>query len=355
MNNDELTKKINLDCALNVNNEPIRKLKSILKLCDKSYLEELYFNITDFESDDKKKVLIDALYSKLSNKAVIQKFLDSLIKDEYDVLIKIIENNGCIQDDYIEFNFYHYLKAFGIVYTFNYQDKFYLVIPDEIMNELKDIDICSYSTNIDNNTNLFKLAYSMVNLYGAVPLNLLRDYYIKHYSVFNPNLNCLLSNAKPRKMKTIETEKNIYFVKDDDLGDLNEITLTNKTLLMLDDNIYDFDYKDIEIDNLLKYYNMFYYEDTDSVISFKKFLKGYNLNEGEIDSLVSGLINSFRRDYSEGMHLLNNIFLEFNIEVNNSNINEILLHLNNVVNDISSWGNKGWTNKEIALMNIIDV
>lgn len=156
-------------------------------------------------------------------------------------------------------------------------------------------------------------------------------------------------------MKTIETEKNIYFVKDDDLGDLNEIALTNKTILMLDDNIYDFDYKDIEIDNLLKYYNMFYYEDTDSVISFKKFLKGYNLNEGEIDSLVGGLINSFRRDYSEGMHLLNNIFLEFNIEVNNSNINEILLHLNNVVNDISSWGNKGWTNKEIALMNIIDV
>lgn len=149
----------------------------------KDWLSDFYYTITKEDIDDSKQNLINKIYDELTDETIINRFLNSLIEDEYKELIRIVENNGCIQDDYIENTRYTYLISFGIVYTFNYQNKLYVVVPDEIMDTIKNLDTNKYHKKAIENSKLVKLAYSMLNLYGVVPLNVFLDNCYKYYDI----------------------------------------------------------------------------------------------------------------------------------------------------------------------------
>lgn len=128
-----------------------------------------------------------------------------------------------------------------------------------------------------------------------------------------------------------------------------DIAIINKIIKRLEDDLFVFDFKEIKLDDLLKYYDLFYYEETDAVIAFKKYLKDTGMSDENIDLFVGSLIQSFRKDYNEGILFLSEAFEEENYDINENNIDEILSYINNIVDNIPLWGNKGWTNKEIIL------
>jgi len=65
--------------------------------------------------------------------------------------------------------------------------------------------------------------------------------------------------------------------------------------------------------------------------------------------LIGVIVETFRQGYEDGILFLNEMFEEEGININEKNIDEIMGYVNDIVNNISVWGNKGWTNKEIIL------
>ncbi len=347
---DEITKEVNLCGAIEIN-EPIKNLKPILELYDKDYLIDFYYSITKKQLNSNKQNLITKLYKLLTNENIIKNFISTLIDEEYNEVIRIMTNKGSIQDNYIEYKLYSCLKNFGLVHTFNYNSNLYIVIPDEIMTILNNIGIDKLTTKIEENTKTVKLAYSMVNLYGVVPLDLYLDCYGKFYRKPNSekDFECVFFPERINPIRLFDTNENLYFTREEFLDEAYDDAMTKKITCKYEDCLFNYDFKEINLEDLLNYYDNYYYEETKAVKEFKNYLKKKKLSNDTINSIVSNIIQSFRIDYDNGIFFLNEMLEDDNYEINNSNIDEILPYINNIVNNIPMWGNKGWTNKEIIL------
>ena len=236
-------------------------------------------------------------------------------------------------------------------YTFNYEDKLHIIIPNEIMEVIKNIDINTYHEKSIENSKLVDLAYAMLNLYGVVPLEEYLTSCYKYYNYKNDteiNLDSLFIPERFISIKAIQNENNIYIVKDDCLDDCDEY-INYKVITRMEDDLFEFDFKEITLEELLNNKELHYYKETDEVIEFKEYLRDNNLDEENIDLLIGSIILSFRRDYNEGILILNETFEEEGIELNKDNIEEIMTYVNKIIDNIPTWGNKGWTNKEIIL------
>lgn len=348
----KIIEEINLKCSFKVKNGVIRDLKGLLKLCDKENLMEKYELIKREETNSNKNDLINKLYTQLTKREVIESFLKNLIKDEYNVLVELVNNNGLLQDNYAEFKNYEYMFSYGIAYSLNYENKVYIVIPDEVVDIIKHIDIYSYEDKVLNNNNIYELAHSMVNLYGAVPfdhfLNSLRKYY--GYNDFkNLNMDCIFIPARRKSITNVSTEKNLYIINPIYLDEETSKTIIFRVISLIEDDLFEYDFKEISLDELLKYKDLYYYEKTDSVLNFTKYLESKDISYKNIDLLIGAIVGTFRMNYQEGILFLYDSFEEEGLSINDDNINELLPYINNIINDISIWGNKGWTNKEIIL------
>lgn len=344
----EILKDVNLKCA--IQGKVKYKLKDILKSYDKYRLTDIYYSITKKEINEGKNKIIDKVYEELTDENVINKLLNNLAKKEYDALLRIINSGANLQDDYIFHKDFQYLISSGIVYTFNCNNKLYTIIPNDIMEVLNNMNIDAYHKKSIENTKIIDLAISMLNLYGVVPMDLFIDSCIKYYKYKKPydiNLDCIFLPERTISVKIIETESNMYFINGE-YADEPDIFLMYKIIGLYEDNLFKFDFKSITLNELLKYNDMFYFEECDGINELKKYLRKY-INYEEIDSLLSVTIQTFRKDYNEGILFINEIFEDSDIEITEKNIDKILEYVNKIVENIPLWGNKGWTNKEIIL------
>ena len=350
MINDELTKKINLVGCIQIK-EPIKDLKTILNLYDKDYLQGFYYCITKKELGSNKQNLVNKIYKKLTDKKTIEDFMNLLIEDEYNEIIRIITNKGSIQDNYIKSGTYHYLRNFGCVHSFNLNNNLYTVIPDEIMNILNEINHDKLIIKIKKNTSVVKLAYSMVNLYGVVPMDLYIDCYKKNYQKpYSENdFDCVFLPERINSIRLFDTNENLYFTKEEFLDEPYDKAMIKKITYKYEDCLFNYDFKKINLKDLLNYYDNFYYEDIKQVKEFKNYLKSKNISDYSINNIIEGLIQSYRIDYYNGVFFLNEMFEDEKYEINKTNIDEILPYIDNIINNIPLWGNKGWTNKDIIL------
>lgn len=344
----ESTRRINLECAIKVKKEPSRKLRDILVLCSECYLEDYYSVITGemVSFDDK---LIDNIYDKLTDIDVIKKFLNSLSVNEFNILMNIVDNGGCIQDDYIKYLDYSYISRFGVVYTFNYKNKLYIVMPEEIVNVIKEIDTDSYNDIVMENSIIIDLATAMGNLYGVVPAGVFGKALDEYYGITDINLDCILYAKRNNGISCIKyDDDNLYFVGDD----FFEEDYKGNVFKIIDnynDILCDFDFKEIECEELIKYKDIFYYSKSKSSEQFADYLTGYGLDEEGIEDIIASIVQTYKSDYVVSISLLSDIFSEYDVVLNESNYDELMVYVNNLVNDIPMWGNKGWTNKEIIL------
>lgn len=353
----KITEEINLKCSIKIKKEIKRDLVSLLKLHNKNSLKEIYFSIKKEETDSNSKDLVSKIFNELTKKEVLCIFLKNMLENEYDVLIELLNNNGLSQDNYVKFSKYDYLFNYGIAYPLNYENKVYIVISNEVLDILNDIDIYSYKSKILENNRLYDLANSMINLYGVVPFDLFLDYLKKYYGYKDLNkidLDCLYLTYRKNCIVNFSTQKNIYFTNPIYLDEESDKTIIYRVISLIEDDLFKFDFKNINLDDLLKYKDMYYYEKTDSVEKFIKYLESKNMSYEDIDLLVSCIVETFRKNYQESIMFLNEIFEDTKYIINENNIDEVLLYINGIVNDISIWGNKGWTNKDIILNKHLD-
>ena len=103
----------------------------------------------------------------------------------------------------------------------------------------------------------------------------------------------------------------------------------------------------------MQYKELFFYETSKETDKLKDYLSNFSLSNEDIDSLVSVIVETIRIDYTSGIYFFKDILSDFNIELNEDNIDEFLLLVNNIYYSIPIWGSKGWTMKELLLSDFI--
>lgn len=349
-------RKSNLDSTMKVKKEPSRKLKELLKLQNVHQLASYYEVITDeerysydIEDDIDIDELVDNIYEELTDKETIELFFNSLSSKEYKILMNIIENGGSIKDDYFRYSDYTFIKSFGIVYMFNYKNEIHIIIPDEIIGVIKEIDTDKYKEIVDDNTLIIELAYAMCNLYGVVPMYLFENACFDYYGIDDINFDCLLYANRGNNIRCINVDDGLYLVKEEYLDD--ERYNIMKIIGNMNDILCHYDFKDIELEEMIKYSDLFYYKETDASKRMASYLSDNGLDDGAVEDIIASIIQMFKSDYIVSMSILNDTLYEYNFELNEDNYDEFMLHFNDVFNNIPLWGNKGWTNKEIVLEN----
>ena len=233
-----------------------------------------------------------------------------------------------------------------MVFLFKRDNKFYISMTDDVYNIIKKIDLNPIQKIVDENTKVYNLVRSMVELYGVVSYVELGYYYSLYYGngeeLDFPN-NALLFCKRTDNIDTIYTEHNMYFI--------HRILQHRDLEPVLDDIIsrqMNIKKKNIKLDELLKYSDYRYYEETESKNKFKKFLNKNHITKDVIEVIIKTLSDMYR---------LGNNFVgpsiemlqDYGVKVTEKNSQEILNYLMEIYNNSRIWVNNGWTPIEMRL------
>lgn len=344
---DESMKEINLKFALKAN--PTMKLKELLNLYDFDDLKLIYSYITNKNIYGKKEKLINKVYSILTNEEILHNTINNFIEKELDELKDLIRNKGDITNSYLKIHDYIFLQKNGIVFKINYNDEVHIIIPQDILDVLNNMNINKYYEQIRKNTKVFELLNSCINLYGTIEKDYFLELCYKYYKIDKCDINydSLFMNHLNYEFRVSSLgDSKQYFLKQDDLiEDVENI----KLLARVTDYLYDFSYKEIELDELLQYNDLYFCEDNKYIRDFIKYFENKKIINLNANELIETIINTFRREYYEGIIFLEEMFDDYNIKLDEDNLDEIMSLINNCVNSIPLWGNKGWSNNEIIL------
>lgn len=331
-----------------------KSLKDNLNIEEKETLLSCYYAITRKDIKGSKKDIVNKIYNELTSKDRLNKIFSLFNEVEYNIVSEIVKNNGDLVLNDLKARDYAYLLNLGFLYFYNFEDKLHVIIPDEIMNVIKDMDFNSYKKKSLENEKVINLFESMLNLYGAVSIALFIENchnFLGYENISENYFECIFLPVRTNEYKFTELNDNVYVTKIDSLteDDSNEKAIVYNTISHLEDDLYYYDYKDITYEELLKHKDIFYFKETNEVKEFKKYLKKKKMSDNDIDTLISVMFLSFRRNYSEGIDVVTDILNDFDIKINNNNYKELMTYINNINDNIPRWGYKGWTNKEIIL------
>ena len=291
-------------------------------------------------SNKRKSELVDIIYNVLTNENKLSEVIERFIDKEFDLLKKLMKNKGTIQDNYISIENYHFLYMLGIIFIFRRNNKFYISITDDVYNVLKKINLAKFDKKIDENTKIYNLLKSMVELYGVVSYGDLIDSYCHYYGkddFMDVSTNALYFCERLDNISHIHTDNNSYFV--------SSILTHNKFEPILDDIVnrqLEIKTKPIKLNELLKYNNAFYYEETTSRKDFKQYLRKNKISEDVIESIMINMINMFKLGHSF-VEVIIPMLEYYGLEVTESNIQEIINYLIVIYNNTRIWTNNGWT------------
>lgn len=331
--------KFNLENAANT---PIVKdLKGLLETLTVSDLKNIggLLHVNRL-SNVHKKELVKIIYGALTNKDKLTDLIERFIDKEFILLKGLMSNNGTIQDNNISMEVYHFLYMTGLVFLFRRDNKFYISMTDDVYSVIKKIDLSKIQKIADENTKVYNLVRSMVELYGVFSYSYLDYYYSLYYGngeeLDAPN-NALLFCQRADNIDIIYTQNDMYFVhrilQHRDLEQLlDEIVSRQETI----------NRKPIKLEELLKYSDYSYYEETESKNKFKKYLKKKNTPSDIIEVIMKTMSDMYRLgDKYVGASI--EMLQDYGVEVTEKNVQEILNYLMEIYNNSRIWLNNGWT------------
>ena len=119
-------------------------------------------------SNKRKKEVVEIIYKTLTNTTKLSEVFARLIDTEFNLLKRLMKNQGTLQDNNINIQDYHFLYMVGIVFLFKRNNKFYISITNDVYNTIKKIDLSKFDKAIEANTKSYNLVKAMVELYGVV-------------------------------------------------------------------------------------------------------------------------------------------------------------------------------------------
>lgn len=316
----------------------LKELLNALVVKDLRHIVELF--LINRLSNKPKKELVNIIYNTLTSEEKLSEVIQRFVDKEFNLLNELMANKGTVQNNKISMEEYHFLHALGIVFLFKRNNKFYVSMTDDVYNTLKKIDLNQFDKVIEENSRSYNLVKSMVELYGVVSYEEL-DYYYSLYYGNGENLdipdNALYFCDRCDNIEGINTEHNLYFV--------NSILHNDEFESILDDIIerqMEIKRKPIQLDELLKYLDSNYYEDNNSKRRFKKYLKTKNISDEVVEKIILTIAKMYRLG-STFIGATFNMLEEYDIEVTEENMQEILNYLTDIYNNTRIWTNNGWT------------
>lgn len=330
----------------NAANTPIIKdLKALLGILSIKDLKNIgkLLNIKKLGNISKKK-LVQIIYDGLTDEMRLSYLISQLTDKESEVLKKLIKNKGTIQDNKITPEAYIFLCLSGITFLFRREDKFYISMCDNIYNVIKKINLKSLEKTIDENTKLYNLIKSMVNLYGIVSYQDLCDSYNFYYDgcikSFDSN-KALLFCERINNMSNVYINNELYFVHK--LFELQSLESLLSDILKRRERIKR---KPIQIDELLKYADDDYYEHSIAKENFKKYLEKNKISPEDSEKIIKNISDMYRLG-EDFISVSLEMFQDFGLKVSFKNCQDIMDYLIKIYNDTRIWVNNGWTPTEM--------
>ena len=335
--------KFNLENAINT--PIIKDLKGLLEhlsVKDLKNIGNLLF-VDKLEKKNKKE-LVKLVYSALIDKDKLTNLIVRFIDKEFNLLKDLIKNKGTIQDNNIDVAVYHFLYVTGLVFIFRRENKFYISMTDDVYNVIKRIDLKPIQKIVDENTKVYNLVKSMVELYGVVSADNLDNCYSLYYgngSKLELPSNALFFCDRVDNIEIIHRGHNTYFI--------HQILKQEFLKPVLDDIILrqkEIKRKPIKLEDLLKYANYDYYEENIAKNKFKEYLRKQDVPSDNIEFIIK-IISDMNRLGDAFVEATLEMFQDFDVEVTEKNIQKILDHLSEIFNNSRIWANFGWTPIEL--------
>ena len=327
---------------VNAANTPIIKdLKGLLETLTISDLKNIgNLLIVNRLSNKPKKELVKIIYSALTDKDKLTNLIERFIDKEFKLLKDLMKNKGTIQDNHISMEVYHFLYVTGVVFLFRRENKFYISMTDDVYNVIKEIDLKKIQKIVDENTKVYNLVRSMVELYGVVSYQHLDYYYSLYYgngNVLDVPLNALLFCARADNIGTTHNDHNLYFIHK--ILQFRDLEPVFDDILSRQENIKE---KPISLEELLQYSDYNYYEETDAKNKFKKYLKKKNIPSDIIEDIIKTISDMYRLG-NEYIGISIEMLQKHGLEITEKNSQEILNYLIEIYNHSRIWLNNGWT------------
>lgn len=128
--------KFNLENAANTSIiKDLKELLNTLTLEDLKHIGDLF--LVRRLSNKRKKEVVEIIYKTLTNTTKLSEVFARLIDTEFNLLKRLMKNQGTLQDNNINIQDYHFLYMVGIVFLFKRNNKFYISITNDVYNTIK--------------------------------------------------------------------------------------------------------------------------------------------------------------------------------------------------------------------------
>ncbi len=331
-----LEAQFNLEYACNT--PIIKDLKGLLETLSVNDLKNIgrLLHVNRLSNKPKKEV-VKIVYSALTDEDKLTNLIENLVDKEFNLLEALMKNKGTIQDNNISVDIYHILYLTGLVFIFKRADKFYISMTDDIYNVMKKINLKRMRPIIEKNTKVYNLARAMVELYGVVSSSYLDDYYNSYYDEEDSISSSLLFCGRIDNIDIIRDGYNLYFVhkifRNRELDQLfNDIISRQEKIKR----------KNIELEELLKYSDYNYYEETKAKSKFKKYLIKKEIPVDVIEVIIKIISDMYRLGNSYiGASI--DMLQECGVKITDKNIDGVIIYLTEIYNNSRIWVNNGWT------------
>ncbi len=295
-------------------------------------------------SNKSKQELIQIIYTALTDEEIITYLIERFIDKEFNLLKDLMNNKGTIQDDDMSADTYYFLYATGLIFIFEINNKTYISMTDDVYNVIKKIDLKQFEKTVEENTKVYNLIRAMVELYGLVPCSELNYYYSLYYGngkELEAPTKTLFSGERIDNMEIYVINDKMYFAH----GVLRDKNL-KKEIIDIISRQKIIKRKPIKLEELLKYSDYNYYEETEAKIKFKNYLKKEKVSSDTIEEIIK-LISDMNRYCDDNIKPLLEMLNEQEVGITQENIQKILDFLADIYNNSRIWVNNGWTPVEL--------
>lgn len=288
-----------------------------------------------------KKKLVMMLYEMLTNVNELNFLISQLVDNELKLLQRIVLNNGVLQDNGVSIEDYHILYMFGIVFLFRRGNKFYISMPTDVYEVMKDINIDDFIGDVKENTKIYEMYLAMIRLYGVITIDDLINAYNFYYGEVDRNkVTMLLSWERLDSFGTLIDGKMYYvanILHDEDFWDIRDEIIERQKEISC---------KRLSLEELLKYRDFDYFDENIIPDEFIKYLKGKNVSNAKVDSLLFSICNHYKLGH-EYVATTFEMLINNGIDIKEDELQMVLGYLLSIYNNTRLWINHGWTPIEL--------
>lgn len=338
--------KMNSVERINLNNAAdtpiVRDLKGLLNCFTASDLRYTLRMITDDKLNRvPKKELVIKLYEMITTEMELRNIISKLLDNEFKLLKRIVVNDGVLQDNMVSMEDYHILYMLGIVFLFRRGNKFYISMPTDVYEVMKDINWDYVIDEVKENTKIYEMYLAMIRLYGVITLDDLVNAYNFYYGEVDRNrVTMLLSWHRIDRHMVIIDNCRYYIAKileDDEFWDIRDGIMERQKEIPC---------KRLPLEELLKYRDFDYFDENIIPDDFRKYLKGKNVSDKKVDSLLFSICNHYKLGH-EYVATTFEMLINNGIDIKEDELQMVLDYLISIYNNTRLWSNHGWTPIEL--------